>query len=164
MVFQVYLSQFDISPNKLFTISSKSNEVREQLALLPLFIHRFLEFKKIDSSAFRSKWNQWKRLYPDSTFKTEDIALNPNIIVHPHDFRKISEKLIEIPFKNGWKKAKYIKFGGIFNIEFLGAEYILRIFVDRGLTNAVIQIICYPSKEAIGISIINQLAFLLQDI
>lgn len=132
------------------------------MALVPIFLHRFLEFKKVDSESFKTKWQQWKRLYPLSTFKTTDIKLHPSVVSKAEDFKKISGNIIQIPFKNAWKKEKYLKFGGLFTLGYLGVEYVLRIFTDKDLDKAVIQVICYTSKENVGIAVANSIALLLQ--
>ena len=56
----------------------------------------------------------------------------------------------------------YIKYGGIFNIELLGVEYLIRIFIDRKFQIAILQTITFASKENMGIAVANYLAFLLQ--
>ena len=136
-------------------------QVKEKIPL-PIMINRFLEFQKTDTQSFREKWKQWKKLYPTTVLKTEDIQLNSEIIKAASDFQKLSDKLLCLPFKSQWKRKRYVKFGGVFTLNFLATEYLLRIFADISLNQGVIQMICYPGKENIATVVAGCLAFLFQ--
>ena len=93
---------------------------------LPNLLMKFMEFKYIELPDYR---NRWKKLQ-NETLMSEPITVNSGLIRSANDFKKYFGYLIDIKTKNEGevvRVSKGIKYGGLFELETIKVEYLLRI-------------------------------------
>ena len=127
---------------------------------LPNLLIKFMEFKYIELVDYKARWTSSEVVI----VKTEPIAVNTGLISKVSDFKNYFGDLIDVgsleesiatPRSNG------IKLGGLFELDHLNVEYLLKINVLP--TNEVVfQIAAQPRYQTLATYLLQTMIFIFR--
>ena len=127
---------------------------------LPTVITKFMEFKYVEPFEFRLQWSKWQK----KVIRTEPIALDTSLVSIATDFKKYFGHLIDFNALNEAEPAegsKEARFGGLFELDRPGVQYLLHITVLPDKT-AVFQIASQRKNHDIVRYLLQTLIFIFK--